>query len=109
MASTAYAHLDCKRTRIFIALYTAFLIYLDDVFQNEVEEVRSFNQRFMQGQPQGDIVLDAFAKLLHGTSQHFDQLASDIIMTSTLNLVTALSLEYKIKHQTVNYTCNSRL
>lgn len=101
MATTAYAHLPLVRTRIFIAIYTAFLIYLDDVFQSRIDAVRGFNQRFIKKQPQGDAVLDAFAGFLHEFPAHFGLVASNIMVTATLNLVTALLLEQEMRNLTV--------
>lgn len=95
MATTAYAHLPNESTRIFIALYTAFLIYLDDVFQKDVDRVSVFNDRFIQGQPQEDPVLDSFAALLHEIPNHYGRVVSNIMLTSTLNLVNALLLEHE--------------
>ncbi|EDR03562.1 uncharacterized protein LACBIDRAFT_331339 [Laccaria bicolor S238N-H82] len=98
MATTAYAHLDNKSTQIFIALYTAFLIYLDDVFQHDIELVYCFNERFILCQPQDDPVLDGFASLLREFPQHFGRVVSNIMTTSTLNLVTALLLEHETQN-----------
>ncbi|KAF8889652.1 isoprenoid synthase domain-containing protein [Infundibulicybe gibba] len=95
MATTAYRHLTDQSTRIFIALYTAFLIYLDDVFRHDVSAISQFNDRFINQQPQGDAVLDSFANLLLECPQHFGRFASNMIVTSTLNLVTAMLLEYE--------------
>lgn len=93
MAATAYAHLEDMPTQIYIAMYTAFLIYLDDVFQHDVAEVSSFNQRFITNQPQGDPVLDAFAYLLLEMPERYGTLLSNMMITSTMKLVTALVLE----------------
>lgn len=101
MATTAYAHLDNKSTQIFIALYTAFLIYLDDVFQHDVEHVYCFNERFILCQAQDDPVLDGFASLLREFPQHFGRVVSNIMITSTLNLVTALLLEHETQDMKV--------
>jgi len=101
MATTAYAHLNNKSTQILIALYTAFLIYLDDVFQHDVELVYCFNERFILCQAQDDPVLDGFASLLHEFPQHFGRVVSNIMITSTLNLVTALLLEFETQDMKV--------
>ncbi|KAF8882389.1 isoprenoid synthase domain-containing protein [Infundibulicybe gibba] len=102
MATTAYAHLTNQSTRIFIALYTGFLIYLDDVFQNDIDSVSCFNNNFIQRLPQKDPVLDGFASLLHEFPQHFGRLVSNIMITSTLNLVSALLLEFETRNMTVS-------
>ena len=57
MATTGYAHLPNRSTRILIAVYTACGIYLDDVFQRDISVVRYFNERFVKHLPQGEPVL----------------------------------------------------
>jgi hypothetical protein len=102
MATTAYAHLTNKSTQIFISLYTAFLIYIDDIFQYDIDAVREFNERFVLRKSQGDQVLDCFANLLLELPKHFSRVAANIMITSTLNLVTALLLEYETRGMAVN-------
>ena len=36
MATTAYAHLPNREHRVYIALYTAILVFTDDIFQDDV-------------------------------------------------------------------------
>lgn len=49
--------------RTLIALYTAFLIYVDDIFQYHADAVHDFNELFVLPKPRGDFVLDFFAQL----------------------------------------------
>ncbi|TFK38295.1 isoprenoid synthase domain-containing protein [Crucibulum laeve] len=114
MATTAYSHLHKQDARIFIALYTAFLIYLDDIFQKDVGLVSEFNERFIHKRAQLDPVLDSFADLLYELPQHFGRVVSNIMVTSTLNLVTALLLEHETQDMTLSpyahgYTTFSRV
>lgn len=104
MATTAYAHLPSEATRVLIAVYTACGIYLDDVFKQDVDIVRCFNQRFVQGTPQGEPVLDCFAGILRELPEHFGDVVSNIMVTSTLNAVTALLLEHDTRGMTVRPT-----
>ncbi|KAE9386497.1 terpenoid synthase, partial [Gymnopus androsaceus JB14] len=93
MACTAYSHLNVESSRIFIALYTAFLIHLDDMVEPEISHLYSFNKYFVHKEPHGTRILEAFALLLRETTDHFDDICSNIIVTATLNLVTARLLE----------------
>jgi len=95
MATTAYAHLQNKSTQILIALYTAFLIYVDDVYQHDVEGINCFNERFILCQAQDDPVLDALASLLREFHQYFGRAASNIMITSTMNFITSLLLDHE--------------
>ncbi|KIJ29346.1 hypothetical protein M422DRAFT_188608, partial [Sphaerobolus stellatus SS14] len=97
MSANAYSHLENPSTKIFICLYTAFLIYLDDCFQKDVEAVTEFNERFVSSREQKGKLLDDFASLLIEVPTHFCKIASNIIITATLNLVTALLIEQEAK------------
>ncbi|KAF8520312.1 terpenoid synthase [Gautieria morchelliformis] len=107
MVITAYAHLTDESIRLFISLYTAFLIYTDDVFQYQVDAVREFNERFVAQKPQQDPVLHSFANLLPEFSRHFSAVASNIMITSTLNLITALLLEHDTRGMAVRQAAGS--
>lgn len=97
LSTTAYAHLGNKSTRILIALYTAFLTYLDNSFQYHMPHLYYFNQRFMLHQPQNDPILDGLTKLLYELPEHFGQVVSNTMMISTLNFMTTLLLEYETR------------
>ncbi|KAF7312995.1 Terpenoid synthase [Mycena kentingensis (nom. inval.)] len=101
MGWAGYSHLPNLSTRILIAIYTACGIYLDDVFQADVEAVSMFNQRFLEHAPQADPVLDVFAQILLEIGDHYERVVSNIMVTSTLNAVTALTLEYKTQGMTM--------
>ncbi|KAJ7706343.1 isoprenoid synthase domain-containing protein [Mycena rosella] len=102
MGSTGYSHLSNRSTRILIAIYTACGIYLDDVFKKDVEVVSLFNQRFFEHAPQGDPVLDCFAQVLLELGSHFERVVSNIMVTSTLNAVSALTLEASTQGMTMS-------
>lgn len=102
MATTTYAHLQNKSTKILIALYTAFLIYIDDVYQHDVEGIGCFNERFISCQAQDDPVLDALGSLLREFHQHFGRAASNIMITSTLNFMTSLLLDHETQGMPVS-------
>ncbi|EKG19621.1 Terpenoid synthase [Macrophomina phaseolina MS6] len=95
MARNAYAH-QPHEVQMFISLYTAFLVYLDDMFENDMDAVRQFNHKFISRKPQKLELLDHFAELLHEMPALFGSVVANIMTTSTLNLVTALSIEHEV-------------
>ena len=101
MSTTAYAHLTNYSTRIYIALYTGVLICLDDTYLDNKQGIMTFNERFMNNEPEKDPVLAAMGIILRETTRHFDCIPSNIIVTATLNLVTALSLEHGLEKSSV--------
>lgn len=101
MACNAYAHVPDKKLRIYICLCTAFLFYLDDVFSNNIDAAKEFNGRFVTQQPQRHFILDHFAAFLLEMPGLFGTVVANLMTTSTLNFVTALSLENELEGITV--------
>ncbi|KAF9479343.1 terpenoid synthase [Pholiota conissans] len=97
MACTAYTHIEDEATRIFIALYTAFLVYVDDAYERDNERVCVFIERFLRREKQLDPVLDSMASFLLEIPVHYEPVAASIILTSTLNLINASTLEFQTK------------
>ncbi|CAA7261255.1 unnamed protein product [Cyclocybe aegerita] len=95
IAATAYAHLHNRDIQVFIALFTGFLVYLDDCVTHSVSGVDMFVERYISGQPQENDVLESLAFFLRGTYVHYTGIQANIIMTSTLNFITSVVLENK--------------
>ncbi|KII94515.1 hypothetical protein PLICRDRAFT_120583 [Plicaturopsis crispa FD-325 SS-3] len=94
IATTAYAHLPDKRGQIFICLYTAFVMYAEDVYSTDVGGVAEFSERLARGQPQNDRVLDNLVDLLRRAHEYFDRIIANIIMSCAINYITAILLEH---------------
>jgi hypothetical protein len=104
MSITAYNHLTNHSTRIYIALYTAALICLDDTYQNNKQAIMTFNARFVNNAPEYDPALEGLSIILRQTTCHFDCIPSNIIVTATLNFVTGLSLEHDLEKTSVRFS-----
>ncbi|THU91037.1 hypothetical protein K435DRAFT_674887 [Dendrothele bispora CBS 962.96] len=102
MAINAYTHLKDTKVPVFITLYTAFLIYLDDVLCHNLDAVSEFNERLTTGKVQKDFMLDHFATLINEFSQHFPRIVYNIMLSSTMNFVTALLLEKETEEATIH-------
>ncbi|KAF1959370.1 terpenoid synthase [Byssothecium circinans] len=96
MAQNAYGHQPSHIQR-YICFYTAFLVYLDDMFGNNIDAVQQFNHRFLTRQPQATDLLGHFANSLLEMPTLFGAIAGNLMTTSTLNLVTALLVENEFK------------
>ncbi|KAL0565739.1 hypothetical protein V5O48_016282 [Marasmius crinis-equi] len=94
-ASTSYSHLP-YRTQVYIAAYTGCATMLEDIFQTDPERMAGFNERFVEGLPQNHPILELFAKLLLATPKYYGRIQSNLIITSTLNFVTSLSIDLEI-------------
>lgn len=107
MSATAYTHIESEATRVFIALYTAFLVYVDDVYERDNRAVRVFIERFVRGEKQMESVLDGLARFLPEIADHYEPVVANIILTATLNLINASTLEFQTQGMKVRYPCQA--
>ncbi|KAF8837333.1 terpenoid synthase [Paxillus ammoniavirescens] len=91
------AHDSRGALRIWTALYTACVVFADDIpsrFPWELPNLRAFNDRFVRGEKQGNTVLDALADLLRDAPRVFGgPVPANLVTTSTLDFITATMIE----------------
>ncbi|KAI3392956.1 hypothetical protein diail_4943 [Diaporthe ilicicola] len=97
MARNAYPH-QSYEIQVFICFYTAFLLYMDDTFEGNVEPVRRFVQLFVTGQKQAVGLLDRYAEFLLDMPRIFGTVEANIMLASTIHLVTALLVEHEFEN-----------
>ncbi|KAK1220813.1 hypothetical protein PQX77_016384 [Marasmius sp. AFHP31] len=95
IASTSYSHLPV-RVQVHIATYTGSATALDDVFRNDPENMGEFNEQFIKGLPQNNPILEAFAQIIRQTSKYYGRVQTALIITSTLDFMTSLSIDLEI-------------
>ncbi|KAF5311046.1 hypothetical protein D9619_007675 [Psilocybe cf. subviscida] len=96
LAAEAYGHLKSDLPRlIYIALYTAFITYLDDLFKRDVESVALFGQRLIRGERQGHHVLDGLAHAMNDAETQFGRTAANIIIYDTLGYMNSLLIDHE--------------
>ncbi len=95
LAYYMYAHLENKETQMFIALYTAFMVYVDSAFVHDNQNLRVFIERFIRGKRQMDPVLQSLSHLLKEIPDHWEPVVASLILTGSLNFINAPTLEYQ--------------
>ncbi|KAI0714027.1 terpenoid synthase [Cerioporus squamosus] len=90
---TTYGH-TTPQHRFFIALYTACLMYVDDLGERDLDAVMRFTGRFAMGKEQPNPVLNRLAGLLRQSHELWTQYGADAIIAGTLDAVTAMYIEY---------------
>ena len=102
MVSAAYAHLKNRSTQVFIAIFSAYVTWLDDTYTQDVAGVDYFTARFVTGQQQATECLDGFARLLRETTLHYHGIQANLIIMAGLNLVTSTILDFETQGMVVS-------
>ena len=93
MAECCYGHTSADH-QYFIALYTAFTFYADDHCGADPEPIGQFAQRFIEGEPQLDPVLDRFAAHIKHAYELWPRIGANAVISGTLDSMTAMYIEY---------------
>lgn len=86
-------HLKNRATQQWICIYTAFIIYFDDILEKDASMVREFHKRFMTGRLQEHALLDQYAAFLRKAWIHFHPTCANLIVTSILDFITGLLID----------------
>ncbi|KIO28262.1 hypothetical protein M407DRAFT_22475 [Tulasnella calospora MUT 4182] len=92
MAETAYRKLTMPY-RYYVALYTALVIYAEDISHRNLESIGLFAYRLVQGIPQPGAILEECAALCHEAYELWQVLSSAAITSSTIDFMNATYLE----------------
>ena len=100
IAECAYAHTSYEHQR-FVALYTAYLVFVDDLGHANIEFVGQFVQRLARGEVQPIPALRRLQELLATVHEYYPRVSADAIVTSTLNGVSGMYTELTTKGNAV--------
>ncbi|KAG1810973.1 isoprenoid synthase domain-containing protein [Suillus subaureus] len=97
--SHIYAHLPDRATRMWICLFTILLICIDDMMDkgDDLVNMYSFYERFVNKQSQGDPVLNVLDALLRDVVCYYSSPVSNLIVTSTFDFISSILLDNETK------------
>lgn len=98
---SAYGHLSPTHRR-YVAIYTACILFCDDLGGQRLEAVRQFATRLTSGQPQLTPALDTLAGLLRKAHELWPAVGADAIISGTIDAVTGMYLEYTTQDMEIN-------
>nr|VWP01600.1 Uncharacterized protein [Ganoderma boninense] len=100
MGVTAYGHTSSAHQE-YIALYTACVVYADDVGSRHVEALAQFSHRFSTGEKHPFPVLNVLAGLMKQSYDLWSKTGADAIISSTLMGIAARHLECTSNDMTI--------
>ncbi|KAM5534650.1 hypothetical protein V8D89_011662 [Ganoderma adspersum] len=90
---TAFAHISPEH-RYYIALYTACMLYGEDVGNQDPDAVSQFARRLVRGEPQVHPIFDRLASLLKEAHVYWTDVGADAIITGTIDALSATFIEF---------------
>ncbi|KAF9254922.1 terpenoid synthase, partial [Marasmius fiardii PR-910] len=98
-AITCCTHLP-KANQIHVAIFTALVATMDDIFYDHHTEMEGFNERIVQGLTQNHPILDALVKNIQDTFKLYNRIQSSLFVTSNMDFVNSLMLDMEIRKVT---------
>ncbi|KAI0822036.1 terpenoid synthase [Trametes gibbosa] len=92
-AETAFGHTSFDH-RYYIALYTACMLYGEDLGAHDPDAVTQFARRLVRGDRQLSPIFDRLADLLKQAHLHWSDVGADAIITGTVDALTATAIEF---------------
>ncbi|KAI0643127.1 terpenoid synthase [Trametes meyenii] len=92
-AETAFGHTSFEH-RYYIAIYTACMLYGEDLGEHDPEAVTQFARRLVRGQKQLSPIFDRLAELLQQAHLYWSDVGADAIITGTVDALTATAIEF---------------
>ncbi|CDO77799.1 hypothetical protein BN946_scf184667.g2 [Trametes cinnabarina] len=90
---TAFGHTSAEH-RYYIAIYTACMLYGEDLGEHDADAVTQFGRRLVNGQRQLSPIFDRLAELLQRAHLYWSDVGADAIITGTVDALTATALEF---------------
>ncbi|KAJ8472883.1 hypothetical protein ONZ51_g8216 [Trametes cubensis] len=92
-AETAFGHTSFEH-RYYIALYTACMLYGEDLGEHDPDAVTQFARRLVRGDKQVSPIFDCLADLLKQAHLYWSDVGADAIITGTVDALTATAIEF---------------
>ncbi|KAI0643138.1 isoprenoid synthase domain-containing protein [Trametes meyenii] len=100
IAESAYSHIPYEH-QLIVALYTAYMVHVDDLGNRDLDALGQFGRRFVAGEGLVDPVLERLRGFLQDVYVHYPPLSADTITVSTLDSVVGMFIEFTAKDMAV--------
>ncbi|KAI0632020.1 terpenoid synthase [Trametes polyzona] len=100
IAESTYAHTSYEHQYI-IAVYTAYLTYIDDLGERNIDAVAQFVRRLLTREAFGDPAVENLVVLLRDMYKYYPRLSADSINISTLDFFVGVYVECTAKDMAI--------
>ncbi|KIL58153.1 hypothetical protein M378DRAFT_27705 [Amanita muscaria Koide BX008] len=94
-AAMSYSHLEHDK-QVYIALFTASGIGLEEVCSNDVDSLKNFTHRFIIGKVHGHPIMDSYDMIVRQLPDRFESFAAEAMLQSALDFCVGLVMEYEL-------------
>ncbi|KAI0352643.1 terpenoid synthase [Trametes cingulata] len=101
IAESAYAHTS-YRHQLAIAIYTTYMVYIDDIGNRDLEVLGQFGRRLLAHEDLGDPVLERLALLLQEMYDLYPRLSAHSIAVATLDSAVGMYVEFTTRDVAVS-------
>ncbi|KAJ8473611.1 hypothetical protein ONZ51_g7752 [Trametes cubensis] len=100
IAESAYAHTPYQH-QLLIAIYTTYMVYVDDLGQRDLEALGEFVRRFVARQDLQDTVLTRIVQQFQEIYDYYPRLSADTINSKSVEALIGMYIEFTAKDMSV--------
>ncbi|KAJ8473610.1 hypothetical protein ONZ51_g7753 [Trametes cubensis] len=96
IAESAYPHLPYEH-QLFVALYTTYFIYIDDLGNRDLEMLGDFHRRYATREDMLDPVMERIVRQFQEVYRLYPRLNANAIIAGTLETLIGMYIEFSTK------------
>ncbi|KAI0662060.1 terpenoid synthase [Cubamyces menziesii] len=96
IAESAYPHLPYEH-QLFVALYTTYFIYIDDLGNRDLEMLGDFHRRYANREDMSDPVLERIVRQFRDIYGLYPRLDADAIIAGSIETLVGMYIEFSTK------------
>ncbi|KAH9889838.1 terpenoid synthase [Cubamyces lactineus] len=96
IVESAYPHLSYEH-QLFVALYTTYFVYVDDLGNRNLELLGEFNRRYATREDMPDPVLERIVRQFRDIYRLYPRINADAIIASSLETLVGMYIEFSTR------------
>ncbi|KAM6496564.1 Isoprenoid synthase domain containing protein [Amanita muscaria] len=96
LGAISYGHLEYE-TRVYVAIWGATAAACEDTCNNDIDLLKNFCHRYVNGAKHGHPLVDAYDSLLRELPKYFEPFAAETLLQSGMDFFVGLVWEYELQ------------